>query len=468
MSENAVTMAGNQFTAVTRRVLREPFTARAWRTFLYCFCQPFVDLFGLIVVVLVVLASTASAALLALPLIPPTLGFARWLGSVHRAMGTRLLDVTVPDPSRAPRKPGWFGFISYHFGDPVGWRAIAFLGVKLIFSFEFVVGVAFRLLLPLEIVGAVGSDFERGQIPLAVVSFILFFAAPKLTELCIEFDVYLMRRLLGPSEDSLRIRELEQTRSNAINEAAATLRRIERDLHDGAQARLVALGMRLGRAERQFERGNGETAMELLRESRAETKEIIQELRDLVRGIHPPALDSGLQPALATLAAMTPVPTSVRVLQARRQSAAVETMLYFAAAELLTNAAKHSGARSVSVTVVGDEGSGAQLIVTDDGRGGATLDAAGSGLRGLAERVRAVDGRLTLDSPPGGPTTVTVTLPPARNAGAVGGGGDGSITADGAGAPGGGMNGPSGPAGRDAAQSGAGVPQDPPAAEEGR
>ena len=102
MSDNAVTMAGIQFMAVTRRVLREPFTARAWRTFLYCLYQPFVDLFGLLVVVLVVVVSTASAALLALPLIPPTLGFARWLGSVHRVMGRRLLDVDVPDPSRAP------------------------------------------------------------------------------------------------------------------------------------------------------------------------------------------------------------------------------------------------------------------------------------------------------------------------------------------------------------------------------
>ena len=109
-------------------------------------------------------------------------------------------------------------------------------------------------------------------------------------------DQTLMRRLLGPSADSLRIRELEQTRSHAINEAAATLRRIERDLHDGAQARLVALGMQLGRAERQLERGNTESGLELVRETRAEAKAIVQDLRDLVRGIHPPALDSGLAP----------------------------------------------------------------------------------------------------------------------------------------------------------------------------
>jgi signal transduction histidine kinase len=436
MSDNAVTMVGNQVMAVTRRVLREPFTARAWRTFVYCLCQPFVDLFGLVVVVLVVLASTVSAALLALPLIPPTLGFARWLGSVHREMGRGLIEVDVPDPSRAPRKPGVLGFVAYHFGDPAGWRAIAYLGVKLIFSFEFIVGVGFRLLLPLLVVSYLGARPGSAGVPLLLVAIALFFACPKLTELCLQFDAYLMRRLLGPSEDSLRIRELEQTRSNAINEAAATLRRIERDLHDGAQARLVALGMRLGRAERQFERGNGETAMELVRESRAETKEIIQELRALVRGIHPPALDGGLQPALGTLAAITPLPTNVRVMLPRRPSAAVETMLYFAAAELLTNAAKHSGARMVSVTVIGDDWNGTQLIVTDDGRGGATLEAAGSGLRGLAERIRAVDGRLTLDSPIGGPTTVTVALLPAIADGPAGpDGGERAGGMDGVGGP---------------------------------
>jgi signal transduction histidine kinase len=209
----------------------------------------------------------------------------------------------------------------------------------------------------------------------------------------------------------MRIRELEQTRSHAINEAAATLRQIERDLHDGAQARLVALGMQLGRAERQLERGNSDAGMALLRESRSEARAIVQDLRDLVRGIHPPALDGGLEPALTTLAAKTPIPTSVRVSLPIRLPAAAETILYFAAAELLTNAAKHSGAGSIAITVIGDARADVQLIVTDDGRGGARLNGAGSGLRGLAERIRTMDGELSLTSPIGGPTTVTVRLP---------------------------------------------------------
>jgi signal transduction histidine kinase len=404
-------MAVHRVTVVARRVLREPFTARAWRTFVFCFFQPFLDLFGLIVIGALVTLSVVTAGVLAPLLLPPLLAFARGLGMLQRGMTRQLLDVDIPEPMRLPRRPGVLGFVGYHFGDAVGWRAIGYMLLRTLLIFEFVVGAVFRLGLPLTLIGVIS---ERGinSVTLLLVWTGLFFASPKLTELIIQLDVWLMRRLLGPSEDSLRIRELEQTRSHAINEAAATLRRIERDLHDGAQARLVALGMQLGRAERQLERGNTETGLDLVRQSRAETKAIVQELRDLVRGIHPPALDSGLEPALATLAAKTPIPTTVRVQLETRLPAAAETILYFTAAELLTNAAKHSGAQAVAVTVIGDAREGyVRLIVTDDGCGGARLDSAGSGLRGLAERIRTMDGQLTLDSPVGGPTTVTVQLP---------------------------------------------------------
>jgi signal transduction histidine kinase len=404
-------MAVHRVTVVARRVLREPFTARAWRTFVFCFFQPFLDLFGLIVIGALVTLSVVTAGVLAPLLLPPLLAFARGLGMLQRGMTRQLLDVDIPEPMRLPRRPGVLGFVGYHFGDAVGWRAIGYMLLRTLLIFEFVVGAVFRLGLPLTLIGVI-SEHGINSVMLLLVWTGLFFASPKLTELIIQLDVWLMRRLLGPSEDSLRIRELEQTRSHAINEAAATLRRIERDLHDGAQARLVALGMQLGRAERQLERGNTETGLDLVRQSRAETKAIVQELRDLVRGIHPPALDSGLEPALATLAAKTPIPTTVRVQLETRLPAAAETILYFTAAELLTNAAKHSGAQAVAVTVIGDAREGyVRLIVTDDGCGGARLDSAGSGLRGLAERIRTMDGQLTLDSPVGGPTTVTVQLP---------------------------------------------------------
>jgi signal transduction histidine kinase len=151
-------------------------------------------------------------------------------------------------------------------------------------------------------------------------------------------------------------------------------------------------------------------AAELVQTSRGDTKAIIAELRELVRGIHPPALDSGLEPALATLASRCAIPATVRVELPARPPASVETMLYFSAAELLTNVGKHSEASTVVLTVLTD-GDRARLIATDDGRGGARLDGEGSGLRGLAERVRTVDGHLDIDSPPGGPTTITIDVP---------------------------------------------------------
>lgn len=395
-------------------VLRAPFTARSGRAFLYCFCQPFLTAGSIAVVALTIAVSIAGAGIPALLLLPPMLGFARMSGAGFRGLANGLLGVKVPAPIRSPRRPGTLGFIVYHFAEPIGWRAIAHMAVKpLLLILEFLVGVGFRLLLPLSVSGYFqpgNGNHSSSQIKLMIFAAVLFWAAPSLTELLLLLDVGLIRRLLGPTEDSLRIRELEQTRSHAINEASLTLRRIERDLHDGAQARLVALGIRLGRAERQLERGRTEAGLELLRESRAETKEIIEELRDLVRGIHPPALDSGLEPALATLAALTPIPTSVRVALPARPSSAAETLLYFAAAELLANAGKHSGANAVAISVFADAQGSVRLVVTDDGRGGADARG-GSGLRGLSERVRGLDGQLSVMSPVGGPTTVMVELP---------------------------------------------------------
>jgi signal transduction histidine kinase len=392
-------------------VLRAPFTARSGRTFVYCLCQPFVTLVSLLGVVVAIGGSIAGAGIPALVVLPPLLAFARATGAAYRELARSLLEVNVPEPSRAPRRKSALGFIVYYFAEPIGWRAIAHLWVKLfLLGLEVAVGVGFRLFLPLAILGLLLSGAQLNIAPTVIVGAVLFWAAPKLTDLILLLDVGLIRRLLGPTEDSLRIRELEQTRSHAINEASATLRRIERDLHDGAQARLVALGIRLGRAERLIEKGRADVGLELLRESRAEAKQIIGDLRDLVRGIHPPALDSGLEPALATLAALTPIPTSVRVALPARLPSAAETMLYFAAAELLANAAKHSGASAVAISVFGDAHGSARLVVTDDGRGGANAQGGGSGLRGLGERVRGLDGYLSVTSPLGGPTTVMVEL----------------------------------------------------------
>jgi signal transduction histidine kinase len=218
-------------------------------------------------------------------------------------------------------------------------------------------------------------------------------------------------------QDSVsRVRELEQTRTSLVDDSAARLRQIERDLHDGAQAQMVAVTMKLGLAVKKLggmTSGAGQTdldrVLELVIAAHRGAREAVTELRDLCRGIHPPALDQGLGIALTTLAARSDLPVDLAIDLPGRQSAAIETIAYFCAAELLTNVTKHSGARHATLEAVHPPGL-LRVRVSDDGRGGARVEARG-GLAGLAERVRAVDGTLRLSSPPGGPTVITVELP---------------------------------------------------------
>ena len=213
-----------------------------------------------------------------------------------------------------------------------------------------------------------------------------------------------------------RVRELEQTRTHLVDDSAARLRQIERDLHDGAQAQMVAVTMKLGLAVKKLgglTDGAGQTdldrVLELVIAAHRGAREAVTELRDLCRGIHPPVLDQGLGIAFTTLAARTDLPVDLAIDLPERQSAAIETIAYFCAAELLTNVTKHSGARHATLEAVHLPGL-LRVRVSDDGRGGARVEARG-GLAGLAERVRAVDGTLRLSSPPGGPTVITVELP---------------------------------------------------------
>jgi signal transduction histidine kinase len=213
-----------------------------------------------------------------------------------------------------------------------------------------------------------------------------------------------------------RVRELEQSRARVVDDSAARLRRIERDLHDGAQAQMVAVAMKLGLATKKLGGlvdGTGQTdldrVLELVVAAHRGAKEAITELRDLARGIHPPVLDQGLGSALTSLAARGDVPVELVVDLPERPSAAIETIAYFCAAELLANVAKHSGARHATLQV--DYVSGLlRLRVCDDGSGGARVEDRG-GLAGLADRVATVDGKLQVSSPPGGPTVVAVELP---------------------------------------------------------
>jgi signal transduction histidine kinase len=206
-----------------------------------------------------------------------------------------------------------------------------------------------------------------------------------------------------------RITELEETRSGAVAQQESELERIERDLHDGAQARLVALGMSLGMAEQKLATDPA-AVQELLAEARQGTREALEELRSLARGIRPPVLaERGLQAAISALADRTPLRVNVAVDVSQRPPRPVETAAYFVAAEALANAGKHAGARNVEIAVL-ENGNGLLAVeVVDDGVGGA--DAAGTGLRGLARRVEALDGRLEVVSPAGGPTTIRAVMP---------------------------------------------------------
>jgi signal transduction histidine kinase len=205
-----------------------------------------------------------------------------------------------------------------------------------------------------------------------------------------------------------RVDELTRTRRGALDVQAHELRRIERDLHDGAQARLVALTMQLGRAEARLE--EHPEAAELVREARGEASAAIAELRDLARGIAPPVLaDRGLPAAVEALAARAPIKSTADARLTRRPPPVVETAAYFVVAESLTNAAKHAGEDARATVTIRDDANALLVLVADDGDGGA--DPAGSGLTGLRHRVEALDGTLDVTSPAGGGTRIRARLP---------------------------------------------------------
>jgi signal transduction histidine kinase len=307
--------------------------------------------------------------------------------------------------------------------DPVSWRARAYFTLKLPLA---AVGLAvaaagwlgglFCLTFPawwtLGLRTAFGVVNLPGSFTLLPLGFALLLAAPWATHGITEVDRWLMRGLLGPGAPAERIRALEASRAHAVDDSAARLRGIERDLHDGTQAQLVALAMKLGLAMEKLETAapaDLARVAQLVGDAHRGALEAITDLRTLARGIHPPVLDNGLADALTTLAGRSALPVELITDIPERPSAAIETIAYFSAAELLANVAKHSGARHATLEAVHVPGL-LRIRVTDDGRGGAHPVPHG-GLSGLAERVRTVDGRIGIDSPAGGPTAVTVELP---------------------------------------------------------
>ncbi|TSB15491.1 sensor histidine kinase [Streptomyces benahoarensis] len=339
-----------------------------------------------VVLVWLALGLGLSITVVGLPLLAVGLAACRWYGRLERARARALLGLRVPEPSplRA-REPGFFPRLWARLTDPVGWRHALFALVRLPW-----VVLTFTLTLVLLVAGWP----------------VLPWAARLLTDV----DRAMVRGLLSPSDGlERRIAELEADREKVTDTASADLRRIERDLHDGAQARLVALAMGLGLAKEKLTE-DPQAAAAMVDEAHGEVKLALQELRDLARGIHPAILtDRGLGPALTSLAGRCTAPVSVSVELTERPVPAIEGIVYFTVSELLQNVSKHSGARSAAVGV---RRSGRRLLVTvtDDGRGGARR-VPGGGMAGLADRLASVDGAFTLDSPPGGPTRITAALP---------------------------------------------------------
>ncbi|CAL9454840.1 sensor histidine kinase [Streptomyces sp. enrichment culture] len=367
---------------------RFAFDRHTWKEIAHLLLNLPVSLVGFTYVVSVLFTSTLlTITVIGLPLLAAALMGARLLGKAERARARALLGVRIDEPSRLPM-PGSVGVwqqLWMALKDPVGWRTMLYELIRLPWGV-----LTFSVTL--------------------VSLFVLWPVLPYLARGMTEVDRALVRGLLSPSDElERRIAELESDRGVVVDTAAADLRRIERDLHDGAQARLVNLAMGLGLAKEKLLE-DPDTAAAMVEEAHGEVKLALQELRDLARGIHPAVLtDRGLDAALSSVASRCTVPVKATVDLTERPAAAIEGIAYFTVSELLQNVSKHSGARSASVDVWRADD---RLLVQvgDDGNGGASLDR-GTGMRGLADRLGAVDGLFVVDSPPGGPTTVTAELP---------------------------------------------------------
>jgi signal transduction histidine kinase len=377
--------------------------------------------FSIVLTGLALSVGLLPAFLLGIPVFGVVGAIARGLAALERRRIHFFLDIEIPAPRRTAR--GWRNYLK----DAPTWRAITyhlvslFVGI-LTFTLSFsCFGFALSLIsMPwwLNRVPAKHADLwaftitdHRGAWIAAAVGVPVAAFAVLLTLGLTQLDGALAHGLLGVTDRELeqRVDELEDSRARVVDSVDAERRRIERDLHDGAQQRLVALAMNLGRARARYD-DDPEGARRLLDEAHLDAKQALVELRDLARGIHPAVLtDRGLDAALSGLAGRSPVPVTLDVVVEPRCSATIEAIAYFVVSEALANVAKHAAASAASIKVRRIEN---RLVigVRDDGIGGAD-GSLGTGLRGLADRVAGVDGTLRINSPRGGPTELTVELP---------------------------------------------------------
>jgi signal transduction histidine kinase len=340
------------------------------------------------------------------PVVAGALGATRALTELHRREAGRVLGVPLAGSYTSQPSWSWRDLLTCLRDQQNGRDAIwlAAHGVAGVVVFW----IAYALLAALSglAVGA-GGPFSVLTFPVLVIAAVIWWMVPW----TVRGLALLARVLLAPSDAGLarRIEQLTESRAAAVDAQAAELRRIERDLHDGAQARLAALRMTLGLAA-QAVRSDPDQAAALLEEARADAGKALAELRDLVRGIHPPVLaDRGLVGGLEAAALLCPVPVALDIDLPLRPQAPVESALYFATAEVLANVGTHSGATTARLRVRYASGV-LSVVVGDDGRGGAD-PRRGTGLRGIERRLAAFDGTLRVTSPSGGPTEITMELP---------------------------------------------------------
>jgi signal transduction histidine kinase len=421
--------------------LREPLTARHWRELLYVLLGlPIGIVLFTFAVTMLSLGAGLLVTFLGVPVLAAGLAACRGFGAVERARARGLLglEVDAPEPLR-PRGSGPMAWMGAVLKSGTSWRNVLYAVVQFpwaVFSFGVTVTVwSFgwsMLTYPLwfwvfPVYGGQGGlqlyGDEQHSVYLdnpfeiavtALVGLLITLATPWIVRALTTVDRLLVHGLLGPTSLGARVVELESDRGVVVDTAAADLRRIERDLRDGAQARLVALAMDLGVAKETL-RENPQAAARMVDDAHGEVKTALQELRDLARGIHPAVLtDRGLDAALSAVASRCVVPVRVEVDLVERPAPAIEGIAYFTVSELLQNISKHSGARSAAVDVWRVEDR-LMLQVVDDGVGGADASGGGagggSGLAGLAGRLDSVDGILVVDSPVGGPTRITAELP---------------------------------------------------------
>jgi signal transduction histidine kinase len=257
-----------------------------------------------------------------------------------------------------------------------------------------------------------GELSPAAEVIACLTGFAVLLLTPAVVRVLNRLDAALGERMLGPDRTEVlsgEVSRLARSRALAIDASDIERHRIERDLHDGVQPRLVALAMQIDRARARLDRDPA-AADDLLRQAHTDAKTALADLRSIARGIHPAILDErGLDAALSALVAGSPVPVAVSVQLSRRPERNQEAVAYFAAAEAITNLAKHATASQARLEI-SDAGGQLMVQVSDDGRGGA-LVMPGGGLAGIAGRLAAVDGSLSVDSPPGGPTTVTAVIP---------------------------------------------------------